>query len=44
MLTVKVTDSAGESDAKTFTLTVNNTNDAPVIEVDCLTIITSLKC
>ena len=27
--TVKVTDSAGESDAKTFTLTVNNVNDAP---------------
>ena len=28
-VTVKVTDSAGESDTKTFTLTVNNVNDAP---------------
>ncbi|MDA9022977.1 putative Ig domain-containing protein, partial [Alphaproteobacteria bacterium] len=28
-ITVKVTDSAGESDRKTFTLTVNNTNDLP---------------
>ena len=33
-VTVKVTDSAGESDTKTFTLTVNNTNDAPLIQVD----------
>ncbi|MDA7776524.1 putative Ig domain-containing protein, partial [Alphaproteobacteria bacterium] len=33
-VTVKVTDSAGVSDKKTFTLTVNNTNDAPVIDVD----------
>ena len=32
-VTVKVTDSAGVSDEKTFTLTVNNTNDAPIIEV-----------
>ena len=33
-VTVQVTDSAGESDTKTFTLTVNNTNDAPLIQVD----------
>ena len=33
-VTVKVTDSAGESDTKTFTLTVSNTNDAPLIQVD----------
>ena len=31
-VTVKVTDSAGESDTKTFTLTVNNVNDLPVLE------------
>ena len=31
-VTVKVTDSAGASDEKTFTLTVNNVNDAPVLE------------
>ncbi|MEC8391961.1 MAG: putative Ig domain-containing protein, partial [Actinomycetota bacterium] len=28
-VTVRVTDSAGATDTKTFTLTVNNTNDAP---------------
>jgi hypothetical protein len=33
-ITVKVTDSAGERDNKTFTLNVNNTNDAPVIKID----------
>ena len=32
-VTVKVTDSAGASDTKTFSLTVLNTNDAPLIEV-----------
>ena len=32
-VTVKVTDSAGASDEKTFTLTVNNVNDAPSLEV-----------
>ncbi|MDC1118927.1 putative Ig domain-containing protein, partial [Alphaproteobacteria bacterium] len=32
-VTVKVTDIAGESDTRTFTLTVNNTNDAPIIDV-----------
>ena len=32
-VTVRVTDSAGLSDEKTFTLTVNNVNDAPIIEV-----------
>ena len=29
-VTVKVTDNAGATDTKTFTLTVNNVNDAPV--------------
>ena len=29
MVTVRVTDSAGATDSKAFTLTVNNTNDAP---------------
>ena len=32
-VTVKVTDTGGASDTKTFTLTVLNTNDAPVIDV-----------
>ena len=32
-ITVKVSDSVGLSDEKTFTLTVNNVNDAPIIEV-----------
>ena len=32
-VTVKVTDTGGASDTKTFTLTVLNTNDAPVINV-----------
>ena len=32
-VTVKVTDTGGASDTKTFSLTVNNTNDAPVIDV-----------
>ena len=31
-VTVKVTDSAGASDERTFTLTVNNVNDAPSLE------------
>ena len=31
-VTVRVTDSAGASDEKTFTLTVNNVNDAPVFD------------
>ena len=32
-VTVRVTDSAGTTDTKTFTLTVNNTNDAPAIKI-----------
>ncbi|MDA8717550.1 putative Ig domain-containing protein, partial [Alphaproteobacteria bacterium] len=32
-VTVQVTDTAGDTDTKTFTLTVNNTNDAPIIVV-----------
>ena len=31
-VTVRVTDSAGATDTKTFTLTVNNVNDAPVFD------------
>ena len=31
-VTVRVIESGGESDTKTFTLTVNNVNDAPVLE------------
>ncbi|MDC0564604.1 putative Ig domain-containing protein, partial [Alphaproteobacteria bacterium] len=31
-ITVRVTDSAGVIDERTFSLTVNNTNDAPVLE------------
>ena len=38
-MTVEVTDSQGASDQKTFSLTVNSTNDLPVIEpVDDLAI------
>ena len=33
-VTVKVRDSAGATDQKTFTLAVLNTNDVPVIEID----------
>ena len=32
-VTVRVTDSAGATDTKAFTLTVNNTNDAPAIKI-----------
>ena len=33
-VTIKVTDKAGLSDEKSISITVNNTNDAPIIEVE----------